>query len=367
MPSKRNNLKTSHTSTLRKSALGSKQWASVLDAVSDPISVHSGTGQILWANKMFCELCAIPLSKLRGLSCEEAFHAESAASADEISWAAAQPECEVTLCEKLWSVTIQPLSMNEKTSGFIRVMHDVTEQRRIRRHLLDAERFASLGQMLFGIAHNVGTPLNIISGYSEFLLMRRKPEEQGHKELSAILDQTKRIAVLLNEALDVARPGQRQVSAIDIRALLADALNLSAHYFRKTGVLTALTCGMSPPLIYGEAPQLRQAFFCLLLNASQNVGTGGRLEIAIAESRDMPGFLSVSLLGTEATGRGHDFSRSFETFERLPGDRCEVIKSGVGLSLARHVLDEAGAIMTFAESEDRGVPIIVHLPMRSGG
>lgn len=364
MPSKANNPKTSHTSTLRKSALGSKQWASILDAVSDPISIHSGTGQILWANKTFCELCAIPLAELRGLSFERAFQIESAASASDHSGAAAQPECEVTLCERLWSVTIKPLSTNDKNSGFIRVMRDVTEQRRIRRHLLDAERFASLGQMLFGIAHDVGTPLNIISGYSEFLLMRRKPDEQGHKELSAIIDQTKRIAVLLNDALDVARPGQRQVSAIDIKALIADALNLSAHYFCKTGVLTELTCGMSLPLIYGEAPQLRQTFFSLLLNASQNIGTGGRIEIVIADSRDKPGFLSVSLWGTEATGRGHDFSRSFE---RLLGDGSEVIRSGVGLSLARHVLDEAGAIVTFAESEDRGVPIIVHLPMKSGG
>lgn len=364
MPSKAHNLKTSHSSTSRVSALGSKQWASVLDAVSDPMSIHSGTGHILWANKAFCELCTIPLSELKGLSCDQAFHTESAASAPDRSGAAAQPECEITLCDKLWSVTIKPLATNGKTSGFIRVMRDVTEQRRIRRHLLDAERFASLGQMLFGIAHNVGTPLNIISGYSEFLLMRTKPDEQGHKELSTILDQTRRIAILLNEALDVARPGQRQASAIDIKALIADALNLSAHYFRKTGVLTDLTCGMSLPLIYGEAPQMRQTFFSLLLNASQNVGTGGRLEIVIAESRDMPGFLSVSLRGTEATGRGHDFSRSFGG---LLGDGSEVIKSSVGLSLARQVLDEVGAKVTFAESGDRGVPILVHLPMKSAG
>lgn len=364
MPSKANNLKTSHISTLRKGALGSKQWASVLDSVSDPISVHSATGEIVWANKKLCEIYSIPLSELRGLNYEQAFQTESAASARDHSWGAVQPECEVTMGEKLWSVTIKPLSANDKNSGFIRVMRDVTEQRRIRRHLLDAERFASLGQMLFGVAHDIGTPLNIISGYSEFLLNRTKPDEQGHKELSTILDQTKRIAVLLNDALDVARPGQRQVSAIDIKALLADALSLAAHYFRKTGVLAKLTCGMSPPLIYGEAPQLRQTFFSLLLNASQNVGIGGRLETVIAESRGMPGYLSVSLWGTEGTGRGHDFSRSFE---RLLGGGSEVIESGIGLSLAKHILDEAGAVVTFAESEDRGVPIIVHLPVRSGG
>ncbi len=364
MASKANNLKISHTSTVASGTIGSPQWTSVLDSVPDPISVHSGTGEIVWANKKLCEIYSISLSDLLGLSCEQAFNTESSTSSHDQAFAAAQTEYEVTVFERLWSVKLKPLSANDQNSGFVRVMHDVTEQRRARRQLLDAEKFASLGQMLFGIAHNIGTPLNIISGYSEFLLMRTKPDEQGHKELSAILDQTRRITLLLSEALDVVRPSQRPVSAIDVKALLADVLNLAAHYFRKTDVVAQLTCAISSPLIYGEAAHLRQAFFSLLLNASQNVGIGGRLEVVIAESQNMPGFLSVSLWGNEANGQAHDFSRSLGGL--LDGGN-EVVKSGVGLSLAKHVLDETGAIMAFEGDEDRGVPITVHLPVKPGG
>lgn len=365
MTSKKKNIRTGHTSALPTSALGLNQWADVLDSVSDAISIHSVSGEIVWANKKLCEINSIPLSSLIGLSYEQAFHTESSTGAQDQSWVAAQTGHEVMVCERLWSVTITPLPPTDKSSGFIRVMHDVTEQRRIRLNLLDAERFASLGQMLFGIAHNVGTPLNIISGYSEYLLMRLKPDEPGHKELSAILDQTKRIAILISEALDVVRPGQTQVSAIDAKALLADALNLTAHYFRKSDVLAELTCGMSPPLIYGEAPKLRQAFFSLLMNASQDVGIGGRIEVVIAGARDKPGFLSVSLWGTRADGQGHDFSRSFKS---LGDNSSEVVKSGIGLSIVKRILDDAGATMTFNGSEERGgIPIIVHLPIESGG
>lgn len=361
MPSKANNPRASHDSTVVNDAHGSNQWSVVLDSFSDPVSVHSVTGDIVWANKKLCEVYAIPLSELMGLSCEQAFHTEGAATSDEQAGGSSQTEFEVTVRERLWFVTIKPLSADDKTAGFVRQMHDVTEQRRARRQLLDAEKFASLGQMLFGIAHNIGTPLNIISGYTEFLLMRTTPDEQGHKELSAILDQTKRITLLLSEALDVARPGQRPVSTIDIKDLMADILNLAAHYFRKTEVSVQLTCGIGSPLIYGEAPQLRQAFFCLLVNASQSVGTGGRLEVVIAESRGMPGFLSVSLQGTEGSGQAHDFSRSFQSF--VDGGN-EVVATGVGLSLARQVLDANGAMVAFNGSEDRSVPIVVHLPVR---
>ena len=364
MPSKTNNPKACHTSAVVKDALESTQWASVLDSVSDPISVHSGTGEIVWANKKFHEIYSTSLPDLIGSSYEQAFHTESTTSLPAQDWVAAQTECEVTICERVWSLAIMPLLMKDGTRGFVRVMRDVTEQRRARRRLLEAEKFAALGQMLFGIAHNIGTPLNIISGYSEFLLMRTKPDEQGHKEISAILDQTKRITLLLSDALDVVRPGQRPASAIDVNVLLADVLNLAAHYFRKADVMAQLTCGMSAPLIYGEAPQLRQAFFSLLLNASQNVGIGGGLKVVIAEPKNVSGFLSVSLWGTEATGQAHDFSRSFEGL--LDGGN-EVVESGVGLTLARQVFDETGARVAFDRSEDRGVSIVVNLPVRHHG
>ena len=361
MPSKANNPRASHNSALVKDALGSPRWSAVLDSFSDPMSVHSITGEIVWANKRLCEIYAIPLADLMGLSCDQAFRTEGATTSDRRAGAGSQMEFEVTVRERLWSVTIKPLSTDDKAVGFLRQMHDVTDQRRARRQLLDAEKFAALGQMLFGIAHNIGTPLNIISGYSEFLLMRARPDEKGHKELSAILDQTKRITLLLSEALDVVRPGQKPVSTIDVKDLLTDVLSLAAHYFRKTEVSVQLTCGMGSPLIYGEAPQLRQTFFSLMLNAGQSVGIGGRLEVVIAESHEMPGVLSVSLRGTEGSGQAHDFSRSFQSF--VDGGN-EPVATGVGLSLARQVLDAAGATIVFERTEDRGVPIVVHLPVR---
>jgi PAS domain S-box-containing protein len=361
MPSKANNPRASHNSTVVKDALWPNQWSAVLDSVSDPISVHSVTGEIVWANKRLCEIYSITLSDVMGLSSEQAFHTEGAATLDNQACGSPQMECEVTVRGRLWSVTIEPLSADDKSLGFVRQMHDVTDQRRARLQLLDAEKFASLGQMLFGIAHNIGTPLNIISGYSEFLLMRTNPDEQGHKELSAILHQTKRITVLLSEALDVVRPGQKPRSTIDVKVLLTDVLNLAAHYFRKTEVTVQLTCGMASPLIYGEAPQLRQAFFSLMRNASQSVGVGGRLEVVIAESHGMPEYLSVSLWGTEGSGQAHDFSRSFQSF--VDGGN-EPVATGVGLSLAMQVLDAAGAMVAFERSEVRGVSIVLNLPVR---
>ena len=80
---------------------------------------------------------------------------------------------------RTFSVSFEPLSDGNKQQGFIRVMRDVSEARNAHLQLLKAERFATLGQLLSGVAHDVGTPLNVISGYAEFLMMRKNPEESG--------------------------------------------------------------------------------------------------------------------------------------------------------------------------------------------
>lgn len=151
---------------------------------------------------------------------------------------------------------------------------------------------------------------------------------------------------------------------MDIKALLANALSLAGHFLRKADVRGGLTCRKPPPLIYGEASQLTQAFFNLLLNASQQIASGGSLEIVTDQSLDSPGFLMIEFWGTNAKGKGHDFSQSLAlSFEADEESKT----AGVGMCLVRDILKEAGAKITFDDSGERGVPLIIHLPVHAGG
>ena len=227
---------------------------------------------------------------------------------------------------------------------------------------LNAERFATLGQLLSGIAHDAGTPLNIISGYAEFLLMKLSPEDHGHKELSAIVTQTRRIASLFAEALDLARPPQGQREALDVGKLLSKALNLAGHFLRKADVRVTLTCEKVPPLIYGESSQVTQALFNLVLNAAQQVSPRGSIEVVVGESRD-EAFVTVEFWASHFDGQGHDFGRSLVapiTSAESPGP------PGIGMFLAREVLERAGAAISSGELGERGVPLVVSLPVGGG-
>ena len=335
------------------------EWVSILDSISDAVSVHGERGEIVWANKVLCEIYGRSLSELRGVNCPEV----DPACTHQTIPLGTQDAREVDLAGRVFSVAIEPLtSKHGTTRGFLRVMHDVTVERQAQLQLLEAERFATLGQLFSGLVHDVGTPLNIISGYSEFLLMRTKPDDPGHKELSAILHQTKRIAALFEEAVDFARLPQAQTVPIDIQSLLAGSLNLLEHHLRKIGVKAQLTCRISTPLVYGEASQLKQAFLNLLINAGRQLGEGGDLDIIVDREPNKPEFLAVGMWGTEASAQGHDFSRSLRS---LRGESREAIKSGLGLSLARDILDKAGARIAFGEAGGSSIPLVVYLPTRS--
>lgn len=345
-------------------------WTSIIDALPDCISVHSGSGQIVWANTKLCDVYCKPLSELKDLNCGQVFHGEGPACPHAQVLATGEAvhlAQDVHLSGRELSVALEPLFDGRgKTCGFMRVMRDVTGERHAQEELKKAERFATLGQLLSAVAHDVGTPLNVISGYAEFLLMRTKPEGQGYKELSAILDQTRRIAAVFGQALDLARPPQGRTDAIEIKALLTDSLDLIGHHLRRADVKASLTCSITPPLIYGEAPQLRQAFFNLLMNAGQRVGSGGMLQVAINEAPDMPGFLGLTLVGADASGVAHDFSRSFGSF-LAPQGEGEAAGIGIGLYLARKILEEAGAKIDSTGVGEPGAGLTIYFPVKPEG
>jgi len=351
--------------TSSKSALTSSQCLSILDSISVAISAHDDRGKIVWANKLMYELYGQTHDKLEGLSCQQVFHEDGSVCVhhQNVTETVKDSDDIVEMASATYSITIQPLTGDGTNSGFLRVMRDVTAEKHAQKLLLDTERFSTLGQLFSGLVHDVGTPLNIISGYSEFLLMRTKPDDPGFKEQSAILFQTRRIAALLEDAVDLARLPQAHVLPIDLQSLLTQLLNLMEHHLRKAGVKSELTCGITTPLIYGEASQLKQAFFNLLINAGQKLEGGGLLEVVIAPPSNQPESLAVEVSGIDASGRGHDYSLSLSG---LLGEPKQIVELGMGLLLARDILDKAGARIGFGENRDSSVPLVVCLPVRSG-
>ncbi|MFL6214272.1 MAG: histidine kinase dimerization/phospho-acceptor domain-containing protein [Blastocatellia bacterium] len=335
-------------------------WLNLLDFLDEEVSIHAEDGQTLYINPRLLESLGGTADAWLGRRCGELFP-QGACPHDE-ALEGGKPT-QVHNAKDGRVVTIVPLK--GEAGGLLAFARVVSRPEALSQDaLLKVEHFATLGQMMSGIAHDVGTPLNIISGYAEYLLMRTKPEETGHKELMAILEQTRRVAEYIRIMLDLARPSQGRVDAIELKGFLGDSLDLMGSHLRKASVRVVLDCKSAPPVIYGDGPRLRQAFFNLLLNAGRRLGAGGQLELIIEQPAEMPGFIGVQLLGVDREGRSQNYAESFAGFlsvERRWG------AEDMGLALAKEILDDYGAKVAALPVDGRGVALVVYLPKGAGG
>src|ERR1044072_4454356 len=147
-------------------------WLNLLDFFDEAVSIHTKDGQVLYINARLLETLGGEADAWLGRRCDDLFpqgdcpHEEALKSGKPVR---------VKSAADGRTVTVVPLSGEaDEAAAFARIVS--RPEMPSQDALLKAEHFATLGQMMSGIAHDVGTPLNIISGYAEYLLMRTKPE-----------------------------------------------------------------------------------------------------------------------------------------------------------------------------------------------
>jgi signal transduction histidine kinase len=210
--------------------------------------------------------------------------------------------------------------------------------------LLGVARLATAGRMAAGFAHDLGTPLNIISGYAEFLLMSAAPETPAHKGLSAILDQTRRIAQMVRDMVDTMRPSERPtVRHEPLEQFVGEILQFSAYMLRKAEVKGQAEKNGWHGVVAGDLHQLRHAFFNILAGAARLVGPGGRLTL-----RPAPGE-GVELEGVSGAGEPVDLGVLAGAGQAgvAPAD----VQAYLEMMLVRRVLAQHGGGLDAAEGD----------------
>jgi signal transduction histidine kinase len=124
--------------------------------------------------------------------------------------------------------------------------------------LATASRAATLGTLAMGIAHEVGTPLGVISGRAEQLLARASDDERSARAVRAILDQTERIRRVIRAFLDVVRGEAPTLGDTPPGSVLEGAASLVEHRFAAAGVVLEKRVEPDLPRIHGDAAMLQR-------------------------------------------------------------------------------------------------------------
>ena len=143
------------------------------------------------------------------------------------------------------------------------------------------EKLATIGQLAAEIAHEVGTPLNVIAGRARSIQRKAKDPEAVEKNAGIVAEQTARITRIIQRLLDFTRRkvGTTHSSPVDLNELVTTTLELLAGQFSAAKVKTRVERGDGLPVVAGDKDRLQQVLINLVLNGVQAMPDGGALVV----------------------------------------------------------------------------------------
>jgi signal transduction histidine kinase len=248
------------------------------------------------------------------------------------------------------------------------------ERLRLEREMQQTQKLAAVGMLAAEVAHEVGTPLNVVSGRAEALERAIPRDHPERRHLDVIAQQTDRIAGIIRSLLDYTRPRRSELRPEAVAPILARVVTVLESRYRSKRVRIVLELPEDLPRVMADADQLQQVFINLLGNAldasppegTVNVTTGvepaltdaGRAEIVRGKAD--PPLLDIHIVdrgpGLTADELTHVFEPFFSTKKRGQG-------TGLGLPIVEEIIRAHRGEVAMLSVPGHGTEAIVRLPL----
>jgi two-component system, NtrC family, sensor kinase len=242
------------------------------------------------------------------------------------------------------NVALAPLVTRKfEVIGRLLIMDDITARVELEAQLSQADKLSSIGLLAAGVAHEVNTPLAVISSYTQMLAKQLQSDSQKSALLEKITRQTFRASEIVNNLLNFSRTSGSEIGDVDVNKVIADTLALLEHQFKVAKVEVENVLAPKLPAIQGNAGRLQQVFLNLFLNAKDAMPGGGTLRVATLNGD------SVSVCVTD-TGSGiapENIQRIYDPFftTKTSPREGQARGTGLGLSVTYGIIQEhAGKI-----------------------
>jgi two-component system NtrC family sensor kinase len=233
------------------------------------------------------------------------------------------------------NIAIAPLvSRDFATVGRIVLVDDITDRVELETQLTQAEKLSSIGLLAAGVAHEVNTPLAVISSYAQMLAKQVRGDERVGPLLDKITQQTFRASEIVNGLLNFSRTSGTAFTEIDVNTVIRDTLNLLEHQLKTANVRLESALDPSLPPILGNPGKLQQVFLNLFLNAKDAMAGGGTLRVATEVGNDIGGHVGVSITDTGSGIAPEHVKRIYDPFFTTKSAPREGQRRGTGLGLA---------------------------------
>jgi signal transduction histidine kinase len=253
---------------------------------------------------------------------------------------------------------------NSVMTDMVRAAHTKYRQEKERRMFeklaLEASRFETLGRVVSGMMHDMGTPLTVINSHIELLLM--KPDRDDlMKRLDTMKGQVQYCADLARSTMNYLRPGQKGPVQTDLNTVINACLKVAAPLFRETRVTMHPDLAATLPATLCEPVLMRQAVMNLITNACHAMQSSAEGErFLYLSSFTEEGQACIAIEDTGPSIPRHQWDSVFETFFSTKGQSG----TGLGLGVVRNVVRRFNGTVRIEEAKHgKGARFVLRLPI----
>jgi two-component system, NtrC family, sensor kinase len=268
--------------------------------------------------------------------------------------------------EATFNIAIAPLVSREMEQiGRLVIFDDITERAELESRLVQADKLSSIGLLAAGVAHEVNTPLAVISTYAQMLSKQVAGDEQKSRMLEKISRQSFRASEIVNSLLNFSRTSSTELVEVQLNRVVQETLSLLEHQLRKASIEVRVNLEPELEPVKGNAGKLQQVFLNLFLNARDAMelaprpaaGDGHRV-LEIVTRRGENG-VEVDVLDTGSGIAPEHLSRIYDPFFTTKGAKKG---TGLGLSVTYGIIQEHGGAIEASSRPGQGTCFHLEFP-----
>ncbi|HLG17940.1 MAG TPA: PAS domain S-box protein [Blastocatellia bacterium] len=259
------------------------------------------------------------------------------------------------------SVSTSVIAYNRRRA-VLSINRDITQLKRIERHLVQSEKLSGLGRLISGVAHELNNPLTSVLGYTQLLLRASPADDQVRERLEIIRREAERTRSIVQNLMLFSGQHKPRPEQVDVNELLSRTLELCRHgtLAADRHIVLELADGVT---ILGDRHQLQQVFNNVILNAEQALqekGPDGTIAISTRrERKESREWVTVTISDNGAGIQPEHITKVFDPFFTTRGVGRG---TGLGLSVSYGIVEEHGGTVRVESHPGEGSTFIIDLP-----
>jgi signal transduction histidine kinase len=230
-----------------------------------------------------------------------------------------------------------------------------------RKHI-EVYRLSLFGRMAMGVAHEVDNHLSVVIGFSEIIQISVSNEQKVISSAGKILSAGERIATLVKQYSQYVRPHPPERESFMPGEMFPELLLFARYDLGRGGCIVNAPASLPPGSLHGDRRDLGLAFLAILFNGAEAMAEkGGELSIGVSKEG------AEWVFAISDQGPGIPLGLEERVFEEGFTTRTESFRTGMGLPVARHIIESAEGTLRLENAPGGGCVATIRLPAAAPG